>query len=100
MEYTRARSVEDALALLAGAGARPLGGGTDLVGQIDHGLAAPETIVDLREAGLGEIAATADDGLAIGATVTLARLASDPLLAPYAAVASAAGQAASPLLRN
>jgi xanthine dehydrogenase YagS FAD-binding subunit len=100
MEYTRPRSVEDALALLAGAGARPLGGGTDLIGQIDRGLADPERIVDLREAGLGEIAAGPDDGLAIGATVTLARLAADPVLAPYEAVATAAGQAASPLLRN
>jgi xanthine dehydrogenase YagS FAD-binding subunit len=85
---------------LKDAGSRALGGGTDLAGQIDRGLAAPQLLVDLREAGLDEIATGPDGGLRIGATVTLARLADAPEVAAYAAVATAAGLAASPLLRN
>ena len=44
--------------------------------------------------------ATDGDGVRIGATTTLSELAGSGLLAPYAAVATAAGLAASPLLRN
>ena len=40
------------------------------------------------------------DGVRIGATTTLAELARSELVEPYAAVATAAGLAASPLLRN
>ena len=76
-----------------------LAGGTDLAGQIDRGIRSPSLLVDLQDAGLGGIAADGD-GVRIGATTTLAELAGSELLAPYAAVATAAGLAASPLLRN
>jgi xanthine dehydrogenase YagS FAD-binding subunit len=76
-----------------------MGGATDLAGQIDRGLRAPRLLVDLREAGLGEILADGD-GVVVGATVTLADLAMSPLVDPYPAVSAAASQAASPLLRN
>ena len=56
-------------------------------------------LVDLQDAGLGGIAADGD-GVRIGATATLADVARSELVAPYAAVATAAGLAASPLLRN
>jgi xanthine dehydrogenase YagS FAD-binding subunit len=97
--YARPASLDDALELLAGDGAAALGGGTDLAGQVDRGIRAPTLLVDLRDAALGSVAAV-DGGLRIGATVTLAELASSPLLEPYAAVRTAAALAASPLLRN
>jgi CO/xanthine dehydrogenase FAD-binding subunit len=97
--YARPASLDDALALLSEEGGAPLGGGTDLAGQVDRGIRAPAVLVDLRDAGLGTIEEV-DGALRIGATVTLAELASSPLVAPYAAVAHAASLAASPLLRN
>jgi xanthine dehydrogenase YagS FAD-binding subunit len=97
--YARPAGLDEALALLAGDGAAPLGGGTDLAGQVDRGIREPSLLVDLRDAGLGAIDA-ADAGLRVGATVTLAELAASPLIEPYAAVSRAASLAASPLLRN
>ena len=97
--YVRPVGTAAALEALAEPGAAPLAGGTDLVGQIDRGIVAPELLVDLREAGLGGIAPDGD-GLAIGAAVTLAELAAAEALAPYEAVAAAAAAAASPLLRT
>ena len=97
--YARPTTLDDALELLLQDGASVLAGGTDLAGQIDRGITAPSLLVDLQDAGLGGI--TPDgDGVRIGSTATLAELARDELLAPYAAVATAAGLAASPLLRN
>ena len=97
--YARPTALDDALELLLQDGASVLAGGTDLAGQIDRGITAPSLLVDLQDAGLGGI--TPDgDGVRIGSTATLAELARDELLAPYAAVATAAGLAASPLLRN
>jgi len=97
--YARPSSAEEALVLLAGDGAAVLAGGTDLAGQIDRGISAPSLLVDLQDAGLSGIEADGD-GVRIGATATLAELAGSAHLASYAAVASAAGLAASPLLRN
>lgn len=97
--YARPESLAEALALLASGDAVPMGGGTDLAGQLDRGIRAPATLVDLRETGLGTIEPDGER-LRIGATVTLAALATSPLLAPYAAVATAAAAAGSPLLRN
>jgi CO/xanthine dehydrogenase FAD-binding subunit len=99
LTYERPESLEAALELLSAEGAVAMGGATDLSGQIDRGLRAPRVLVDLQGAGLNEIR-VAGDALVIGATVTLAEVAESPLVAPYAVVATAAGQAASPLLRN
>ena len=97
--YARPKSVDEALALLTREGAAVLAGGTDLAGQIDRGIRAPSLLVDLQDAGLGGIATEAE-GVRIGATTVLAEVARSELVTPYAAVASAAGLAASPLLRN
>ena len=97
--YARPESLDDALALLVDDAAAALGGGTDLAGQTDRGIRTPTVLVDLRDAGLGAIDER-EGVLRIGATVTLAALASSPLVAPYAAVSRAASLAASPLLRN
>jgi CO/xanthine dehydrogenase FAD-binding subunit len=96
--YARPASLDEALALL-GDGAAPMGGGTDLAGQIDRGLASPATIVDLQAAGLGGIELDGE-GFVLGATVTLAEIAEASQLVPYAALQEAAAAAASPLLRN
>ena len=98
-DYARPGSLDEALGLLASDGAVPMGGGTDLAGQVDRGIRSPALLVDLRDAGLGGIEEDGD-GVRIGAATTLAELAASPLVAPYAAVAAAAGAAASPLLRN
>jgi CO/xanthine dehydrogenase FAD-binding subunit len=97
--YARPASLDEALELLGGADAAPLAGGTDLAGQIDRGIRSPALLVDLRDAGLAAIEER-DGGLRIGATVTLAALATSPLVEPYVAIARAASLAASPLLRN
>jgi xanthine dehydrogenase YagS FAD-binding subunit len=96
--YARPASIDEALRLLAEDGAAPLGGGTDLMGQLDRGIRAPRVLVDLQAAGLDTVAAHGD-GLELGAAVTLAELAASAALAPYAAVVTAASSAASPLLR-
>jgi xanthine dehydrogenase YagS FAD-binding subunit len=97
--YARPSSVEEALELLARDGAAVLAGGTDLAGQADRGIRSPSLLVDLQDAGLGGIASSGP-GIRIGATVTLSELAQAPELGPYEAVQTAAGLAASPLLRN
>ena len=97
--YARPETLDEALELLADDGAAPMGGGTDLAGQLDRGIRTPVALVDLSATGLGALEAEGD-GLRIGAAVTLAGLATAPELAPYAAVRTAASLAASPLLRN
>ena len=97
--YARPASVDEALELLLQDGAAVLAGGTDLAGQIDRGISAPSLLVDLQDAGLGGISPDGD-GLRVGAATTLADLAADSLVAPYVVVATAAGLAASALLRN
>jgi xanthine dehydrogenase YagS FAD-binding subunit len=97
--YARPTSIDEALELLSRDGAAVLAGGTDLAGQIDRGICEPALLVDLQDAGLRGIAADGE-GIQIGATATLAELAVADLVAPYAVVATAAGLAASPLLRN
>ncbi len=97
--YARPTSVDEALELLTRDGAAVLAGGTDLAGQIDRGICEPALLVDLQDAGLGGIVVDGE-GVRIGATVTLAELASADLIASYAVVATAAGLAASALLRN
>lgn len=104
-DYVRPASLGEAIGLLDGDGdaARPLAGGTDLLTLMKHEISTPGLLVDLKR--LPElddrIAPTADGRLGIGALVTLSQLESDPLLAgPYAALAEAAAQAATPQLRN
>lgn len=99
LSYERPATLEEAYELLERPGARPLAGGTDLIGQIDRGIVAPELLVDIARLGL-EALEPLDGGLLIGAGVSLAALATAELARPYAALATAASLAASPLLRN
>jgi len=97
--YARPDTLDAALDLLGQDGAAPMGGGTDLAGQIDRGIREPTLLVDLQALPLGSIEKDGD-GVLIGATARMAQLARAPELAAYAAVVTAAEQAASPLLRN
>jgi 4-hydroxybenzoyl-CoA reductase subunit beta len=97
-EFTlhRPATAREAAVLLA-AGGRALAGGTDLLPNLRRGLERPAQLVDLsRVAGLDAI--TCDDGaLVIGAGVTLARLAADPLVTQHlGALAEAARAVAGP----
>ncbi|MEO8079660.1 MAG: 4-hydroxybenzoyl-CoA reductase subunit beta [Caldimonas sp.] len=97
----RPASVADATRLLAGNGARPLAGGTDLLPNLRRGLGQPTTLVELGGiAGLDAIVRGAE-GIEIGAGVTLAALAADAgFSGSAAALAEAARAVAAPAHRN
>jgi 4-hydroxybenzoyl-CoA reductase subunit beta len=98
------RSLSEAVALLAehGPGAMILAGGTDLVPNLKHELAAPEVLVSLAHVPeLRGIRETDEGGLALGAMTSLDELARDArVLARAPALAQAAGLVAGPQLRR
>jgi xanthine dehydrogenase YagS FAD-binding subunit len=97
--YVRPGTLDEALALLGEPDALPLAGGTDLVPLQARGRAAG-TLIDVR-ALLGDTIEPSGAGLVIGAAARVADVAGDAQVAEsYAALAQAAGQAASPQLRN
>ncbi len=76
MRYQAPQTLEAAVALLqeAGAGAKVLAGGTDLLVQLRAGAIAPELAVDIKRIpGMDDIAA-GPDGFRIGAAVPAARI--------------------------
>jgi xanthine dehydrogenase YagS FAD-binding subunit len=77
-------------------------GGLDLPDLMKEGLLQPRRIVNLRGiAGLDRIAEQKDGTLSIGALVTIAQVASTPIVRQrYPALADATGNAASPQIRN
>ena len=96
--YVRPGSLPEALGLLAQPGARPMGGGTDLAGQLDRGIGQAVTIIDLQGLSLGGVRLHGD-GVVIGATTTLAELlGAQELLGGYTALLEATLQAASRIL--
>lgn len=102
-EFARAASVPEALRLAA---ERPgsiwKAGGIDLLDHLKEHLIEPPRLVDLKgAAGLAEVAAAPDGGLAVGPLLTLAQAAAHPdLRAGHAALAQACAEAASPQIRN
>jgi 4-hydroxybenzoyl-CoA reductase subunit beta len=93
----RPSSIPEAAALLADSGARILAGGTDLLANLRHGLDRPQTLVDLSGVSGLDALGWAGAGLAIGANVTIARLARDPrVVAGLPALAQAARSIAGP----
>jgi 4-hydroxybenzoyl-CoA reductase subunit beta len=102
--YHGPETLEEAIALLAryGAGAVPLAGGTDLVPALKQGVLPARHLVSLgRIPGFREISMTPSGGLAIGAFATLRAVADSPLVrSSCKALAEAAAQAGSPLLRH
>jgi xanthine dehydrogenase YagS FAD-binding subunit len=77
-------------------------GGIDLLDLMKEGLLQPRRVVNLRGiAGLDQIIEQNDRTVRVGAMTTLASVASHPLiLQRYTALAGAAGNSASPQIRN
>ncbi len=98
LRVTRPASVRDAIAARReNAGGHFIAGGTDLLVSVRHGLSRPDMLIDLSGIEeLGEIR-NGDQGLRIGAGVTLAALARTPMVAArYSALAQAALAIAGP----
>jgi len=95
---TRPRDVAAAVAALCDhRGSRCIGGGTDLLVNVRHGLDRPECLIDL--AGIDELSGVemTDAGLRIGAATSLATLARMPQIAEqYRALVDAASGIAGP----
>ncbi|MCH6158895.1 FAD binding domain-containing protein [Streptomyces marispadix] len=100
--YQRVFDVSSAVAQLeADPDARLLGGGTNLVDLMKAGVERPARLVDVSRLPLGQIEATEDGGLRIGATVTNSDLAAHPeVRRRYPALAQAVLAGASGQLRN
>ena len=100
--YLAPDALSGALDALQGPGAVPLGGGTDLIVEIDEGLRDPGTLVDVR--GLPElrgIVEKPDGSLQIGAAVSLAALERDNAVrSRFGVLARSCEVAASSALRN
>ena len=102
-QWTNAASVDQALALMAEKGTSLKAGGVDLVDLMKEQIASPERVVNIRA--IRELDyVKLDDGdgsLRVGPLVTLARLSEEPVVRQkFAALADAAGHAATPQIRN
>lgn len=100
--YLRASTKKEALEHLVEPGAHASAGGTDLQGCLRDRVFRADKVVSLS--GLPDLAGvreTADGGLRIGATTTITEIAEHPTIRErYAGLAMAAGEVASPQLRN
>jgi xanthine dehydrogenase YagS FAD-binding subunit len=100
--YVRAKSVADAVRLLAAPGARLHAGGTDLLGCLRDGAMKADRLVSIG--GLAElkgISPVPTGGLRIGALTTHAQIAADKTIGErYRALAQASAAVASPQLRH
>ena len=76
MEYKSPNSIDEAVALLAGAGgkARILAGGTDLLVQIRMGFASPELIIDIKNIPELRAITSSKGAIRVGAAVSGAEL--------------------------
>jgi xanthine dehydrogenase YagS FAD-binding subunit len=105
-EWIDATSVQQAALLLAETAARkPVlakAGGMDLLDLMKEGILAPARLVNLKTiAGLDRVRYDPNEGLELGALVTLARIDSDPQVrSRYVALADAAAHAATPQVRS
>src|SRR5258708_22041272 len=102
--YLAPRSRDEAAQLLAQEGDKAMwvAGGSDLYPKMKRRQFTPPVLIGLR--GIPElksISGSSDQGMRIGAGVTLTRLAEHPvLLAHYPALATASGSVSTPQLRN
>ncbi|MFZ5915338.1 MAG: FAD binding domain-containing protein [Chloroflexota bacterium] len=75
------KTIDEALALLADPGGRPIAGGTDLIPLMQAGKERPERLIDLsRLTGLRDIRQNGQDRLCIGGLTTHAQLESSALI--------------------
>jgi xanthine dehydrogenase YagS FAD-binding subunit len=100
--YVRPRSLGEALRHLSTGNARVHAGGTDLLGCLHDGVFSADKVVSLsRIEELHGIVPLSGGSLRIGALATVSDVANHPLLKErYPAVVQAAGEVASPQLRN
>lgn len=100
--YLAPQSLDGTIAALSAPGAVAMGGGTDLLVEIDEGLRDPKSLVDVRRVGeLQGIHAMADGSIRIGAAVSLAALERDaPIGHSFPALVKSCSVAASSALRN
>jgi carbon-monoxide dehydrogenase medium subunit len=102
--YYRPTTRAEALAALAAEGgtARPLVGGTDLLGGVRHHTVEPTLIVDLKTVtDLPDPIEVTDDGVRIGPTMTMGELAAHPVVRDwYPALVEAALTVGSVAIRN
>jgi xanthine dehydrogenase YagS FAD-binding subunit len=97
--YVRPTDAGEASARLR-EGARAMGGGTDLLTQLDRGILPSDEVVDLRSLGLSGIEHTGE-GMRIGATASVADVERDAGIGErFAALAQAAAAVGSPQLRE
>jgi xanthine dehydrogenase YagS FAD-binding subunit len=100
--YMKAGSVAEAIKALGAKGSRLHAGGTDLMGCLRDGIMPVEKVVSIS--GIKElkgITPKPDGGVKIGALTSIAEIAASPLLKEkYAVLAQAAGEVASPQLRE
>ena len=102
-EYHPARSLDEALALLAGHGAdaRVLAGGQSLIPAMRYRLARPAVLVDINPVAALDYVREQDGVLAIGALARDAKLERMPrLTAAYPLLADAAAVVADPVVRQ
>src|SRR5262245_42453502 len=103
-EYVNPSSVDQALSALGPerAGAAPIAGGIDLLGELKERTFSPARLVNLKGiAGLDSIEASGASGLKIGALVTLAALAERKEVAErWPGLAQAALSVGTPQIRN
>lgn len=100
-EYVRANTVDEAIKHLATRNAKIHAGGTDLLGCARDWIFPVERVVSIRGIkGLSGIDETLE-GTKIGSLTTIAQLAASPVVARlFPGLAMAAGEVASPQLRN
>ncbi len=80
-DYSRPADTAEAGRLAAGADARFIAGGTNLLDLMKLEIEHPERLVDINRLPLRDIEETADGGLSIGALVANSDLAADPVSA-------------------
>jgi xanthine dehydrogenase YagS FAD-binding subunit len=98
--YQRPATADEAVALAARAGARYLGGGTNLVDLMKLGVESPELLIDVTGLALDTITER-PDGVLIGAAVRNSDLAADPgIRRRYPVLSQALLAGASGQLRN
>lgn len=98
--YSAPASIAEAAERLSAPGARAMGGGTDILPQLQRGIRPAGEVVDLRGAVPAGVLAAAQ-GIRIGAATRVADVARDPDVgARFAVLAEAAATVASPQLRE
>ena len=99
LAYSVPASIAEAAERLSAPGARAMGGGTDILPQLQRGIRPADEVVDLRGAVPAGVLAAAQ-GIRIGAATRVADVARDPDVgARFTVLAEAAAAVASPQLR-